>query len=259
MDEDRIYRVRGLLVMLDRDVADLFGTTAKALNQARKRNETRFPPSYAFQATLDETSDLRSQIVTSNPDAPRLRTPFLYTEEGVIMCATVLKTDRAVAVTKQIVRVFVAVQRKHADGQNDDLTDAQLAEAAAVTMPRVLSERIEGFLDRLADITLTDGQQEAVVTQARQFRDEGFEALHAFVRRPTLRTAQEAAELQKRLAEVEQVQEQTRALRAETREKERLALIRDLLFLVEMKRLKDQGDLAQISATLRSLDPALPR
>lgn len=85
MKEPAIYTVREQLVMLDRDVADLFDTTARALNQQRARNPDKFPESHAFKATGPETDELRSQIVMSDPDAPRLRTPTTCTAQGAII------------------------------------------------------------------------------------------------------------------------------------------------------------------------------
>ena len=244
--------------MLDRDVADLFGTTTKRLNQATlRRNPEKFPELYAFRATDDETEDLRSQIVTVDPEAKRITNPTLYTEEGVIMCATVLKTDRAVLATKQVVRTFIAVQRQLNDGRNQPVSNPlpDLGAIADAQISPVLSEKVEGYIDRLANITLTQAQRDAVVEEVRQFREEGFNALHAFTQRPSIKTANEAAELRKRLAEAEKIEEEVRKLKAETRDAERLALIRDLLFLSEWERARHAGSQQEFAEILRSLDP----
>ncbi|WP_458722300.1 ORF6N domain-containing protein [Shimia sp. W99] len=252
-----IYQVRHKLVMLDSDVAALFGTKTGRLNQATlARNADKFPESYAFQVTEQETEVLRSQNVTANIDPKRRTPPTVYTEEGVIMCATVLKTVRAVAVTKQVVRSFVALQRQLKDTQNHPMPDPvpDLPALQKQALPPALSDKVGGYIDRLANVTLNQAQRDAVMTEVRAFREEGFEALHAFAKRPSIKTATEAAELRKRLAEAERIEEEIRRMRAETRDAERLALIRDLLFMAEYERAREVGTLEEFVATLRRLD-----
>ncbi|KAJ57490.1 hypothetical protein ACMU_03005 [Actibacterium mucosum KCTC 23349] len=254
-----IYTLRGRLVMLDRDVADLFGTTTKRLNQATlSRNADKFPEDYAFRATDAETEDLRSQIVTRNPDAKRITAPTVYTEEGVIMCATVLKTDRAVEVTKRVVRTFVAVQRQMDERRNRDVSDPlpDLGAVEAVQVPPVLSQKVQGYIDKLANVTLTQAQRDAVMEEVQAFKAEGFAALHAFTKRPTIKTATAAADLRKRMAEAELAEEKVRQERTETRDKERLALIRDALLVAEFERAQKAATAEEFARILRGLDPA---
>lgn len=258
--EDRIFSFEGLLVLLDRDVAKLFGTTTKRLNQATlTRNSKKFTQDYARRLTDAETTKLWSQIVTVHPDEPAISTPVVYTEEGVIMTATVLKSDTAVAVTKQIVRAFIAVQRQAQEGQNsefaDPLPDPIAVERAIV--PVAMSEKVAGYLDRLANITLTQKQQDAVISEVKQFRKEGFDALHAFAQRPNIKTATAAADLRKRLAEADEIEERVRKMRAETRDAERLSLIRDLVFMSTYEHAKEKGTLGEFANVLRGLDPTL--
>src|SRR5262245_1019241 len=80
--EGRVLRLRGNTVMLDADLAQLYGVRAKALNQAVKRNRDRFPPDFMFRLTLEETAALRSQVVTSNRRGGRRYAPYAFTEQG---------------------------------------------------------------------------------------------------------------------------------------------------------------------------------
>ena len=122
----RILTIRGVQVMLDRDLAELYGVPTKALNQAVKRNIERFPERFMFQLTKDEVSDLRSQIVTLNVGTSlrsqivTLNTrqgqhlkymPYAFTEQGIAMLSAVLKSATAVAVSIRIMDVFVAMRR----------------------------------------------------------------------------------------------------------------------------------------------------
>lgn len=105
----RIYTIRGKRVMLDKDLAELYGVETKVLNQAVKRNLTRFPEDFMFQLTEIEFDILRSQFVTSNAGGRRYL-PFMFTEQGVSMLASVLNSEQAIQVNIQIVRAFVKMR-----------------------------------------------------------------------------------------------------------------------------------------------------
>ena len=133
---NRIYEVRGVKVMLDRDLAEMYEVETKMLNRQVKRNIERFPPDFMFQLTEREWEFLRCQTVTSN-DSLRVqdgmldenrqeilkcqngtsswggvrRPPFAFTEQGVAMLSGVLRSERAVRVNIQIMRAFVAVRQ----------------------------------------------------------------------------------------------------------------------------------------------------
>ncbi len=91
--ESRIFELRGRKVMLDRDLAELYGVETRALNQAVRRNGERFPEDFMFQLTEAELGDLRSQIVTSSWGGRRYL-PFAFTEHGILMLSNVLKSAR---------------------------------------------------------------------------------------------------------------------------------------------------------------------
>lgn len=110
--ENAIRVIRGQRVMLDSDLADLYGVTTKALNQAVKRNADRFPDDFAYQLTLQEFASLRSQFVTSNTGrGGRTYTPIVFTEHGVAMLSSVLNSPQAVRVNIEIMRAFVRLRR----------------------------------------------------------------------------------------------------------------------------------------------------
>ena len=105
-----IMCVRGLRVMLDRDLAELYGVKTKVLVQAVKRNIARFPEDFMFQLTGSEFENLRSQSVTSNRGGRRYP-PYAFTEQGVAMLSSVLRSDRAVQVNIAVMRIFVQLRR----------------------------------------------------------------------------------------------------------------------------------------------------
>ena len=106
----RIHIIRGHRVMLDADLAELYGVTTKVFNQSVKRNAERFPEDFMFQLSLDEAKPLRSQIVTlkkSGRGKHRKYLPFVFTEQGVAMLSGVLNSPRAVQVNIAIMSAFV--------------------------------------------------------------------------------------------------------------------------------------------------------
>jgi hypothetical protein len=103
--------VRGCKVMLDEDLAVLYGVPTKALVQAVKRNHSRFPPDFMFQLDKPEVAILRSQTVTSRSWGGRRTRPYAFTEQGVAMLSSVLKSGRAVRVNIEIMRAFVRLRQ----------------------------------------------------------------------------------------------------------------------------------------------------
>src|SRR5262245_42634757 len=107
-----IIRVRGLNVLLDSDLATLYGVQVKALNQAVSRHRGRFPSDCMFRLTAKETGSLRSQTVTAKTSRGGRRTaPYVFTEQGVAMLSSVLRSTRAVRVNIEIMRAFVHLRR----------------------------------------------------------------------------------------------------------------------------------------------------
>src|SRR3990170_5325119 len=108
----KIYTIRDVQVMLDRDLASFYGVETKVLNQAVKRNIERFPDDFMFQLTKEELAIWKSQIVTSNREKMGLRKPpFVFTEQGVAMLSGVLRSDIAVKMSIQIISAFVAMRK----------------------------------------------------------------------------------------------------------------------------------------------------
>ena len=121
-----VFHVRGEKVMFDADLAKLYGVSTKALNQAMTRNKARFPEDFAFRVTRSEFGNLRSQTVTTSKRLPGMWSqivttsqkrrrvdalPFAFTEQGVAMLSSILRSPRAVEVNIAIMRTFVQLRR----------------------------------------------------------------------------------------------------------------------------------------------------
>jgi hypothetical protein len=110
--ERAIHVIRGQRVMLDSDLAHLYGVSTRQLNQQVSRNKNRFPPDFAYRLTRQELTDLMSQFVTSSfGHGGRRKLPLVFTEQGVAMLSSVLKSPTAVRVNIEIMRAFVRLRR----------------------------------------------------------------------------------------------------------------------------------------------------
>ena len=110
--QSKIYTVRNTQIMLDRDLAELYGVETKRLNEQVKRNISRFPESFRFQLTKDEFENWKSQIATSNSEKMGLRrAPYAFTEQGVAMLSAVLNSTTAIEVSIRIIEAFVYMKR----------------------------------------------------------------------------------------------------------------------------------------------------
>ena len=108
--EQKIFLIRGHKVILDTDLAQLYGVESKILNQAVKRHIKRFPADFMFQLTNQEFINLRSQSVTSSVWGGRRYAPYAFTEQGVAMLSSVLNSERAIEVNILIMRSFVKLR-----------------------------------------------------------------------------------------------------------------------------------------------------
>lgn len=154
--ESRILLIRGQKVMLDADLAELYGVETKVFNQAVKRNVDRFPEDFMFQLTSEEfadlrcqidTSNLRSQFVTSNIPSGRggrRSLPYVFTEHGAIMAASVLNSPRAIEISVHVVRAFVHL-RELVSGNKELAQKLNLLERKVGAHDRAIAELINAI------------------------------------------------------------------------------------------------------------------
>ena len=117
--DSKIFVLRGQRVILDRDLAELYGVPVRALNQQAKRNAKRFPPAFRFQLSPHELKILRSQnVISSERHGGARYLPYAFTEHGAIMAATVLNSERAIEMSVFVVLAFVRMRRAIADNRN---------------------------------------------------------------------------------------------------------------------------------------------
>src|SRR6266513_2040808 len=140
--ESAIHLIRGQRVMLDSDLAAVYGVTSKRLNEQLKRNCSRFPDDFAFQLTVQEFTNLKSQIATSSSHGGKRKLPWVFTEHGALMLANVLNSEIAVQASVRVVRAFVRLREMVA-------ANAQLA-VKLEELERRLDSHDEAIVDLFA-------------------------------------------------------------------------------------------------------------
>ncbi len=144
--KEKIFLMRDEKVILDADVALLYGVETKALNQAVKRNSDKFPSTYMFSLTKTEVDALRSQNVTAKVPAKSRYMPKVFTEKGLYMLATILKSPNATATTFAIIETFAAVRELKRD----------LVALHKETSPKKRQLKMKRFGEVLTDIVMPD-------------------------------------------------------------------------------------------------------
>ena len=114
---EKIYVIRGIKVMLDKDLAEMYAVEVKRLNEGVKRNPKRFPEDFMFQLSIVEWQNLKSQIATSSWGGVR-KLPYVFTEQGVAMLSSVLNSETAIQVNIQIIRVFTKMKQLILDNKD---------------------------------------------------------------------------------------------------------------------------------------------
>ncbi len=181
--QKKIYEIRGKQVMLDFDLALLYGVETKVLKQGVKRNIRRFPIDFMFELTQEEFNSLRSQFVTSNKRGGIRYMPFAFTEQGVAMLSSILKSETAIEINISIIRAFVAVRQflSVANNNNKEIEDLKqrmkaLEEGTEDTIAAIndLSEDTRKELDDiyLALSQLADKQKQ--ITKKNERKPIGF-------------------------------------------------------------------------------------
>jgi S-adenosylmethionine synthetase len=147
---NKIYFIRNQKVMIDRDLALLYGIETRVLKQAVRRNINRFPEDFMFELSKEELANWRSQIVTSNSDKMGLRyAPMAFTEHGVLMLSSVLNSDKAIQTNIQIMRIFTKVRQMLLDTTEIKLDIAQIQKKLANHDKNI--ELVFNYLDELTE------------------------------------------------------------------------------------------------------------
>lgn len=250
-----LHVFRGQRVVLDAEVAALFGVETRRLNEQVRRNADRFGEDFAFQLSRAETTDLISQNATSSLHGGRRKAPVVFTEHGVVMAATLLRSERAVAASRFIVRAFVAGRQAVAPRRHGENLPAQPLPIGAESRAGLM-EKLDRALGRVLDAIVEPDTGATVRDEARAVALEGLGAIRAHLRRPGVENERTLAEIQKLLKEAEALDAEITARQVET-DHRRLALVaKQLRIAIEVQRFLDTGSAEGLMTVLHDLATA---
>ncbi|SHF44579.1 ORF6N domain-containing protein [Loktanella atrilutea] len=225
-----IFRLRGVAVILDADVAAIFGRTTSAVNQHRSRNAGRFLDDYAFQLTPDEWDDLKSQNVISSAHGGRRGRPWAYSEQGFIMLATGFRGPEADRIARTVAETFVAYRR-------GELPMERVFDKSDKGLRNSLRSQLSDMLSAIASMPMPGGS--TVLEELDQTTQAALGRVRAWMDQPGKQNtkldaeiAKLAADTQRAYAEVRRTDAETANLWADTVLK-RLDAVRQLRLMVQ--------------------------
>ncbi|WP_421739384.1 ORF6N domain-containing protein [Caulobacter sp.] len=254
-----VFEVRGVSVVLDSDLARLFGVEVRRLNEQVRRNLGKFDD-FAFRLTKEELEILMSRNATSRPGhGGRRKLPYAFTEHGVVMAATVLQSEHAIAASRFIIKVFVEARRKTlaSDGRNlPSLIDARhllpLESDARVGLMGKLNSALGRVLDAIADPVA----QTTVREEAHAIAAEGLRSIREYLKKAGVQNEKTLAEVRKLLAEADAVEAETAQRVTENQHRQLALLAKQLRLVLVAQQYLERGGVEDLLTVLKDLEGA---
>jgi hypothetical protein len=242
--ESSIIEVRGERVILDSELAQVYGVTTKRLNEQVKRNAARFGGKYVFQLTEVEFANLRSQSATSSSGHGGRRTaPWAFTEHGVVMVATVLDSDKAIKASQFVVDVFIELKHRLGRQPSGSLLSVDTSSGTSFsplerlsTLGHGMGERLQLALNHVLDSVIDTRKQSTIREEAQTLISESIQHLKDRLKKQGLENEEISARVVKLLAEAEKEKAIAAKTRAETEKLEFAMIVRKLRLLLEVQR-----------------------
>jgi hypothetical protein len=242
-----IYRARGVAVVLDSDLAKLYGVETKRLNEQVKRNADRFAGGFAFQLASGELEALKSQIATPNGGrGGRRSVPWVFTEHGVVMAASVVNSERAIKAMRLVVEVFIDVKNRVLAGSGEP---AGLVQSTDVLVPGAetglarlggawdsLGPKLRIALEQVLDTVVDQRNQTTIRETAQDVISESIQNMKERLAKPGLENAELAAKAAKLLAEAQERKSVAAKTHAEADSIEFSTIVKKLRLLLEAER-----------------------
>lgn len=241
--------------MVDEAVADAYGVKTQALNQQVKRNIGKFGDRFAFQATQAEWRDLISQnVISKGGRGGRRKPPWLFTERGVWMAATVLKSEKAQEAARYLVDVFMEAQAAARIQANEapNVIPAHI-KAAPLLLRDGQAGKLQALLDRVLSSMIDEEPASAISTEATELITGAVESIKQRLAEPGLSNKLKAAEIEKALGELTAIQAKGARDTAITEYIQLAVHARKLRLLLEMERAMQTGQVESLLETLSDL------
>lgn len=266
-----IVKIRGLEVIPDSDLARIFGTETKRLNEQVKRNENKFPSDFAFRLTKAETEDLKSRIATSSSQWGGRRTePMVFTEHGALMAANVLNTELANKMSVYVIRAFMQL-RELIPRENDTKALVPVEKSVEIigsarigtlqgemsTFFDRISSRLEIAIEQVLDSVIDPASGTTVREEAQDLISKSIDHLKAKLAQTGLENQEIVATITKILAEAEKDRELARRTRAETEQLEFVTQIKKIRFILEARKALSLSDAEVLNPTIAKIDAFL--
>jgi hypothetical protein len=251
-----IHAMRGQNVVLDTELAHFFGVSTRALNQQVKRNAQRFGDDFAFRRSAEESASLKSQFVISNEGRGGAQhLPMVFTEHGVVMAATLLRSDQAIRASRIVVKTFVqarAILIARQMGENFPATvNPRATVPLAAEMRGALAGKINAALGQVLDAIVNPETKSTVRSEAVELANEGLSSLKAYLKRPGVQNDKTLAEMGKLIAEADDIKVATSRKRTQN-EGEQLALLaKKLRLILEAQHYAETGSLERFLGFLK--------
>jgi hypothetical protein len=254
-----VFLVRGAPVLLDEDVARFFGVKTSRLNEQVKRNLDRFGGDFAFELSPEEWEGLKSQNATSSAPVHggRRKPPRAFTEHGIVMAATVLRSERAIAASRFIISIFVEARRhSFAESQASNLprlVNARSVLPLAADARHNLVAKLSGALTRVLDAIADPVAQTTVRDEAQAVVAEGLNAIKEIFRKQGVQNEKTLAEAHKLFKEAEAIDADIRSRHIDDQHRQLAYLAKQLRMVIEIQRYLDTGTVEGLLGVLKDL------
>lgn len=253
-----VHHFRGSPVMMDEEVARFFGIETRRLNEQVRRNAERFGGDFAFRLSSEEFAHLKSQFATSSWGGRR-KPPTAFTEHGVVMAATVLRSERAAIASRYIVRVFVEARRTSlakSQGTNAEPLVSDPETVLGALSGSSLTQQLDQALGRVIDALARADLGAIVQSESAAIASKGLAALKARLDQPGLQNDKLRAEIDKLIVDAE-AQEALISGRHIDNQHRHLALIaKQLMLIIELHRYAQKGDVDLLLSMLKDIGDA---
>ncbi len=250
-----VYELRGERVVLDFDVARLFAVETRRLNEQVNRNQDKFLDDFAFRLTREELDDLKSQIAMSSSAWGGARhLPRAFTEHGVVMAATVLKSPRAIDATRHIVRTFVASRREAWERDQTRRREGALSLPLDPAARQGLMSKLNSALSQVLDAIVDQQDSRTVRDEAKAIATEGLNALKAYLKTAGINNERTLAEVRRIMAEAEGIEVDAARKRTENEHRQLALLAKKLKLVIQAQQYAETGSIDGLMAVLSDLE-----
>ena len=253
--EIHVLEVRGQRVVLDEAVAMLFGSETKKLNQQVTRNQDKFGDDFSFVMTKEEFETLRSQNVTSSLGwGGRRYPPRVFTEHGVVMAATIIKSPEAIRATRHIVKVFVDANLEAWERQKLGKSATQLPLALDKPLQQGLTTKLNMALGHVLDAIVDPSRNKTVRDEAREIAAEGMNSIKEYLKRAGIGNEKSLSEVHRIMAEAENIRAETARKRTENEHRQLALLAKQIRLIIQAQQYAETGSVDGLLAVLADLE-----